>query len=176
MKNQTVNFAAGNRTWLLSWIWSVIFLVPAGFQLAAQKTSLEPAVRLTLRYANNKIELQKVEPLRMVLPLTVKEQVLGTEESPRGYFLSYLDERQSMVTRIRMDDPTVSLMEYEDPENPGQIKSQTVQHKEVVFSLLLPAPAQARFIRFARVAAGQETVPLNLQKHEDLGTFDLSRF
>ena len=137
-----------------------------GNLLASQQPEPEKAYRLAIKYQNGEMELLNVESLQMVIPLTVKEQIMKEEDQPTGYFFEILDDEKNVVLRSNMHDPTVTLLEYEDPEHPGRLKSELVKHDEITFSIITPAPAQARFVHFARIEK---------KEREDLGIFDLAQ-
>ncbi len=140
---------------------------------AEEKPKPENAYRLTIKYDNGKLDSLKVDTLYMVIPLTVKEKIMKNEEHPEGYFFEMLNEKGNLLLRSNMNDPTITLLEYEDPENPGRIIGKLVKHDKITFSIIVPAPAGARSIRFSRVIPGQDSIPVEKRRHEVLGTFSL---
>jgi hypothetical protein len=159
--------------WLVTFTMLVSMLPFLSEALPMEQNKPEKALRLTIKYQKGEMNLLKVEPLQMIIPLTVKEQVFKGEADRGEYFFEVSDDKKNVVLRSNMENPTVTLMEYEDPEHPGKIRSKLVKHKEMTFSIIIPAPDNARFIRFSRVAPGQESIAPKMRKYEDLGTFDL---
>jgi len=162
------------QKWLKKVYWLPLLFLLIGLLLplvnlhASKIKKTEKVFRITVKYENDRMKLQKVEPLEMILPRTIKEKVLTKDESPRGYFLQMFDEEKNPVLRLAMEDPTVTLMEYEDPEGSGRIRSKLVKHDEILFSILTPAPVKAQFILFSREIPGQEKIPVAQRKHEQI--------
>lgn len=142
---------------------------------AEEQQKPEKAYRVTLKYHNGKMDSLIVESLYMVIPLTLKEQIMKDGEHPEGYFFEMFDEKGNLVLRSNMQDPTVTLLEYEDPENPGRIKGELVKHDKITFSIIVPAPTEARSIHFARVIPSQDSIPVEKRRHEILGTSGLTQ-
>lgn len=135
--------------------------------------NLEPALRLTGVFRDGRVVSLTAEPLTVVLPLPVKEKVLAAGAAPTGYFIELRDEASNVALRAALDDPTLVVMEYEDPEQPGRIVSKEIHVEEATFSVIVPAPPESRSIRFLRVRPGQEAVPLLERAHEEIGSFEL---
>jgi hypothetical protein len=151
-----------------------LMIVSSTDLLGAQKMpSVEPAFRITGTLEEGQIVAITVTPLEVVLPLTVKEKILAENESPRDYFLEMLDDGGNVALRMRLKDPTLVVMEYEDPDLPGHIISKRIRQDDGMFSILVPAPSQAKSVAFLRVRPGQESLPLHEQQHLDLGSFSL---
>jgi hypothetical protein len=140
---------------------------------AQQKPILEKALRISGTYADGRIVSIEVAPLRAVLPLTVKERILPADKSPRGHFVELLDSDRKLLMRSVIDDPTLVVMEYEDPSRPGRIVSTEIHPASGTFSTVVAAPERARLIRFRRIAPDQEAAPPEKRIREDLGTFSL---
>lgn len=162
--------------WLVTFtmlVWGLPFLSEA-FPMDRNKP--EKALRLTIKYQKGQMTLLKVEPLQMVIPLTVKKRIVKADSHPAAeYFFEISDNKKNTVLRSNMENPTQTLLEYEDPENPGKIKSKLVSHEEMTFSIIISAPDNARFISFSRAAPGQKSIAPEMRKHEQLGTFDLQK-
>lgn len=158
--------------WLLV-LCGLVFVLPFPRYAFSEKHKPEKILRLTIKYENGKMDLLKVDSLLMVVPVRVTEQAVKGELSPDEFFFEIQDKRKNTILRSNMENPTESLMEYEDPENPGGIKSQIVKHEGITFSILVPALENSQFVRFARVPKEQRSVNFKMQKHEELGTFDL---
>lgn len=159
-------------TKIIFWIPIMILLLSASLLLdrlyAGKVTKIEKVYRLTILYKSGRMEFQKLEPLEMILPLTIKEKIFTKDGYSENYFLQMFDKEKNIVLRMKMDDPTVTLLEYEDPEEPGRIRSKLVKHDEILFSILIPAPAKAQFIQFSRIVPGQEMVPAVERSHEHM--------
>lgn len=140
-----------------------------------EQKKLDNLMRLTLQFKEGKMTLLKVEPLEKIAPMSVKERILKEKDHPENYFFEIHDDIGNILARSGMKDPTMILMEYEDPEKPGRIVSKMVERKDVVFSILVPAPKNYHTIRFARIAPGQESIAVKKRRHEDLGTFKLRK-
>ena len=147
--------------------------LPAQPGPAGQRPKLEPALRLRGEFRDGRVVSLTAERLTVVLPLPIKEQVLAEGEAPRGYFVELRDELSNVALRAVLDAPTLVVMEYEDPEQPGRIISKEIHVEEATFSVIVPAPPEARSIRFLRVRPGAEAAPLIERAHEDLGSFEL---
>ncbi len=136
--------------------------------------NLENALRLTIRYENEQMTLIKVEKLRMIIPITVKERILKKGDySTEKYYFELHDNKMNLLFRSSMEDPTLTVMEYEDPESSGKIISSVLNHENITFSIIISEIDQVRFIKFTRVVSGQKIVKHEMKKYEDLGTFDL---
>lgn len=162
------------KKWIKTIFWIpllilLFFISPLFDSLYAGKvTKMEKVYRLTIMYKSGRMEFQKSELLEMILPLTIKEKIFTKDGYSENYFLQMFDKGKNIVLRMKMDDPTVTLLEYEDPEEPGRIRSKLVKHDEILFSILIPAPAKAQFIRFSRIVPGQEMLPVAERKHEHM--------
>ncbi|NIM16111.1 MAG: hypothetical protein GTO45_29260 [Candidatus Aminicenantes bacterium] len=175
-KKRTFTFASA-LTFRQIAIVCIIFCLLVGTELISgqMNSKPEPAFRLTIKYQNGAFHLLKVKKLQMVIPVTIKEQILEEKKNPTGYFFELLNSEKKSVLRSNMPDPTTTLLEYEDPERPGHLKSKLIEHKEIVFSIIISAAPEARFIRFTRPAPGYKTLPFEKQKREELGFFDLKK-
>ncbi len=139
----------------------------------SERPALEPAVRLTGVLRDGKVVSLTSEPLTVVLPLSVKERVLEEGEGATGYLLELLDGESAVALRTRLEELSVVVMEYEDPEVPGRIVNKELYPKEVPFSIIVPAPLEARTIRFLRIQPRDAAVPAADAISEDLGSFPL---
>jgi len=147
-----------------------ILLLVGGLIMAAQKP--EKAYRLSIRYFEGKFTLLKCEELNKVLSPALKARILKESEKPRDFYFEIMDSQGKALLRSAMHDPTVSLMEYPDPSDPTKIRSSLVQHEDVTFTVLVPAPPSGKSIRFLRLRAAQPGVTA-APGPEDLGTFEL---
>ena len=149
--------------------------LPRGGSIAAQeRPAPESALRLSGVLRDGRIESLTAIPLEVVLPLTVREKVLSKGERPgAGVFLELNDGEGVPVFRVLMDDPTLVVMEYEDPNEPGRIVSKEIRTETASFSIIVPAPPKASSVRFLRVRPGQEAVPAAKRRTDILGTFPL---
>ncbi|UCE25415.1 MAG: hypothetical protein JSU74_05045 [Candidatus Zixiibacteriota bacterium] len=149
-------------------------LILTGVDLSsAQAGKPERAWRLTATYRAGTIELDRIDTLNMIIPLTIKEMIIREGELTTGFFWEMYDDSARLVLRSRMHDPTRTLMEYEDPDNPGQIRSQEVVHDTITFTVIVPAPESARTIRIGRVPIGRDTTGEKTPQKEYLGEFSL---
>jgi hypothetical protein len=158
----------------LVWV-CVILCLLVSMELIWGQMNAEPekAFRLTIKYQNGTFELLGVKELKMVIPVTVKEQILEENKNPTGYSYELLNDEKRVELRSNMPDPLLTFLEYEDPEHPGQLKGQYVEHAEIVFSVIVPATVDTRFVHFTRPAKGYKMVSADKQRREDLGLFDL---
>jgi hypothetical protein len=173
-KKRTFTFASA-LTFRQTVIVCIIFCLLVGTEtiLGQMNSKPEPAFRLTIKYQNGVFQLLKVKELQMVIPVTIKEQILEEKKNPSGYFFELLNSEKKSVLRSNMHDPTTTLLEYEDPERPGYLRSQLIEHEEIVFSIIIPAVPETHFIRFTRPARGYKTFAFEKQKREEIGFFDL---
>lgn len=142
---------------------------------AARGQEPEPVLRLTVAVEDGEWTLLRAEELEMVLPLTAREQVLAAGELPAGYALDLLGSDEASLLRVGIPDPTLTVAEYEDPETPGRIVREEVRQRQTTFSILVPAPAGARYLRLTRPAEGQWLAAPEDQQREELGLFELPR-
>lgn len=138
-----------------------------------QQHKPEKALRLTLHYIDDTIQLSRIETVDMIIPLTVKEQFLKENESPDSYYFEILDNQDKIILRSRMRDPSMTLLEYEDPKEPGKIIGEQVKHEDITSSILVPAYPKADAIRFGRVFPGQENTSPDQRKYKILGSYNL---
>ncbi len=156
------------------WVCLILCLfVSMEFLSGQMNAGPEKAYRLTIQYRNGAFKVLEVKELQMVIPVVVKEQILEGNKNPTGYCFEVLDSDKNAVLRSDMPDPTVTLLEYEDPENPGHLKHQYIEHEEIVFSLIVPATTNSRFVHFTRPATGYKTATPDQQRREELGVFEL---
>jgi hypothetical protein len=168
------------RTTVRAGVAGILSLVVA-FQFACAQPSLakrsepERAWRLTVNYKSGTITLLRIDTLRTILPLTIKEAILEKGDVGDGFFFEMLDDSSKLVLRSRMFDPTKTMAEYEDPKNPGQIRSSEVVHDTITFTMVVPAPASARKIRIGRVPTSRDTTGGKALRKEYLGEFPLPK-
>jgi hypothetical protein len=157
---------------LLNLLVFVFFSFEGNTVMGQQKPN--EAFRITIFYNNGIYDSIKVEKLNMIIPLTAKNKFLKTDQFPTGNYFEMFNNEGKIIFRSEMDDPTISLLEYEDPENPGKIKHQIVKHDSGVFSFITKAPANAKKIKFSRILPGQEEIPKGKRRSELLGSFNLT--
>ncbi len=145
----------------------------AATALGQSSESVQSAYRITGTYENGRIVSLSVTPLRVRLPLNVTERVLSEPTPATGYFIELLGSNKSPLMRMRIDDPSFVLMEYEDPDKPGHIVSKEIHAETAGFSILVPAPAGARMISFRKVAPDQAMKAAAERRSETLGVFVL---
>lgn len=133
----------------------------------------QPALRLTFTYSDGRLELVGVQELEMVLPLTVRERVLRSDQRATGYALELrgADARRLLVEEF--DDPLRLVSETADPDEPGRIERHETYQESATFSVLVPAPPGARTVVVSRPAPGQEGVAPEQRRREALGAFEL---
>ncbi len=140
---------------------------------ASERPALEPALRLTGIFRDGKVVSLTSQPLMRVLPLSVKERVIEENEAAPGFQLEMLDGRNVVQLRTRLEELNLVVMEYEDPEVPGRIVNKELYPREVPFSILVPAPPEARTVRFLRVQPSDQAAPAAAAARQDLGSFPL---
>jgi hypothetical protein len=146
---------------------------PGQSERYARQPQPEPALRLTFEYRDGELTLVKVEELAMVLPVAVRERVLEAGATPGGYALELQGpETEALLTR-EFDDPLTLVSERPDPEDPSRVQREVTRLESATFSVLVPAPAEARLVLVTRPAPGQEALPEAEQQREALGAFDL---
>jgi hypothetical protein len=144
-----------------------------GMAMAAEEANdLDPAMRVNGVFDQGRVVSVQVTPLRVRLPLTVRERVI--EDIPEaGYFVELLDVDGATMMRLRIDDPTYVLMEYADPDGSGRIVSKEIHPDRVSFSFLVPAPTGSRLLRFMKATDAEAAAPPGVPEAVDLGTFVL---
>lgn len=148
-----------------------IFLIAGSLIIFTQTP--EKVYRLSIRYYEGKFTMLKCEELNKVLSPVLKERILTKEdEKAQDFYFEILDGKEKILLRSTMNDPTVSLMEYPDPDDPTKIRSSLVKHDDVTFSMLVPAPPDGKKIRFLHLPSEQAGVK-TAAGPEELGTFDL---
>ena len=140
---------------------------------AQQNRPLDRALRISGTYENGRVVSAEVIPLEVRLPLTVKERVLADAAPAEGYFVEILDKEAKALQRLRIDDPSFVLMEYEDPQEPGRIVSKELKADRGTFSILVPALEKSHALRFMQVAPAQAGLPAEKRLREEVGTFIL---
>jgi hypothetical protein len=144
----------------------------SGFSQQAGPTP-EPVLRLTLEFNQGNWRLIGVEELEMVIPLTVREGYLDEGEFPAGLAFELLNADKVAVHRSDLDDPTVIVAEYLDPDGSGRFVKKTVKLEATTVSILVPAISEARFLRLSRPAEGQRLVAPATQIRDEIGVFAL---
>jgi hypothetical protein len=162
------NSVASGATMMLAAL-SVLLLF-SGALAAPQKP--EKAYRMTVRYFQGKFTLVKSEEINKVLSPILKARRLKDGETPTGFYFEIMDSQGRILTRSAMPDPTTSLMEYPDPDDPTKIRSALVAHDDVTFALLVPATPGGEKVHFLRRRPAQPGV-VAVPGPEDLGTFEL---
>ncbi len=162
--------------WLVTFFMFICMLPFESNAFSMEQKKPENALRLTIKYQNDQMTLVKVEPLQMIIPVTIKERVLKENaQSAEEYYFELHDNNENLLLRSSMNNPTISLMEYEDPENPGMIKSSIVKHNVMTFSIIISAIDEVRFVKFLRVVPGQKMLTHEKKKYKNLGTFDVNK-
>lgn len=141
--------------------------------LSQQQPPVERAYRIAGVYEVGRVVSLEVTPLEVRLPLSITERRISEEVPAEGYYLEILDRDAKTLLRMGIDDPSLVLMEYEDPNVPGRIVSKEIHPEKVEFSMLVPAPTGSRTFRFMKVAPDQRAIPAAKRLRYNLGTFIL---
>jgi len=94
------------------------------------------------------------------LSLVKSTIVSGTVKQPRvmsraaGIYYEVESESDSVIASGIVDDPLIRHLEYEDPDNPGTLKSKVVQLTETDFVLRLRYSEDIESVSFYRMEAG----------------------
>jgi hypothetical protein len=148
-------------------------LLTTAMAQAQQSNRLDRAYRISGTFENGRVVALEATPLQVRLPLTVTERLIREASPADGYFLEMLNGDEESLLRLRIDDPSFVLMEYEDPKEPGRIVSKEIHPDKVEFSLLIPAPPGSRTLKFMKVAPDQRALSADLRLSDDIGTFIL---
>lgn len=155
---------------LAAYVLAMVICTPLSGSIAKP----EKVYRLTIHYQNGKMTLLEKRELNKILPLNIKERILKTGQQLVGFVFDILDAQGQVSLTSSMDDPTISHMEYPDPENPRKIIGSFIKHNDVIFSIQVPAPPAAKTIRFRRFQAPAAGVKAAQVVPEELGSFNLS--
>lgn len=136
----------------------------------------EPVLRLTFESEDGRLRLLDVQELRMVLPATVRERVMEADERPSGYALELRGPQAETLLVEELDDPFRLVSETPDPEDPDRIERRETRLESATFSVLVPAPPEARSVVLMRPAPGQEELVPEQRRLEEWGAFELESY
>lgn len=88
--------------------------------------------------------------------------VAGSLKIPRGdrvyraVYFEAADKSGKVVYQGSIDDPLVKRLEYEDPDNPGKLKSKTVILDNAELTVRIPGNMNIESVSFYRLGAGSD--------------------
>ena len=114
--------------------------------LTAARAEDEPKqfLFLTLRLRGNVVTLEKAR----VVQGTLKPQKDSTDEDPVIIALEEVEGKERWT--IAINDPSIERLEYEDPQQPGVIKSTVVHNDDVEFIARVPLMADIHHVAVFR--------------------------
>ena len=102
---------------------------------------------LTLRLKDGVVTLEKAQ----LVTGTLKPQQNSTEEKP---LLITLEQTKGIAQwSLTMDDPSVQRLEYEDPQQPGALKTKLIATDDIEFIVRTPLISGVRHLAIHRQAA-----------------------
>jgi hypothetical protein len=119
-------------------------------ELCAQPKELDQILFLHLRMKGGTLTLVK----SATVPGVLKSRRSADKKAPLQ--LEVETAEGASLWSDTMNDPSVRRYEYEDPDNPGVIKSKVVRLNEVEFTVRVPLKKEARRLSFYRVSPPAE--------------------
>jgi hypothetical protein len=119
-------------------------------ELCAQPKDVDQILFLHLRMKDGTLTLVRSATVAGVL----KSRRSADKKAP--FQLEVETAEGASLWGEKMTDPSVRRYEYEDPDNPGVIKSKVVQLNEVEFTVRVPFKKEARRLSFYRVSQPAE--------------------
>ena len=111
-----------------------------------------------------------------LLKATTRPGLLKTPHHQKGELaLDLISADGTAVSTTLMEDPRIQRFEYEDPENPGQLKTKVVLLPETEFMVRLPYKKAAKRLAIFRHESASGDAPGHPPKsaRRDLGQIDL---
>jgi len=124
---------------------------------------------LTLRLKDGQVTLQKAQ----VVNGTLKPQLDSTDAAP--LLVSLESTNGAVAWKLAIDDPSVHYYEYEDPQQPGQLKMKVAQDNDVEFVVRTPIKPGVRQIAIHRPQPAVATVSSGATRAAVLQTNLLAR-
>ena len=122
----------------------VSVMVPLGTQAGDNTNQF---LFLTLRLKDGVVTLEKAK----IVAGTLKPQQNSTDEKP---LLISLEQTNGIAQwNLTMDDPSVQRLEYEDPQQPGVLKTKLVATDDIEFIVRTPLITGVRHLAIHRQAA-----------------------
>src|SRR5262245_34470664 len=125
---------------------ALIYLCVGVSELCAQPKEADQIIFLHLRMKDGTLTLVR----SATVPGVLKSRRSADKKAPLQ--LEVETAKGASLWSETMSDPTVRRYEYEDPDNPGLIKSKVVQLNEVEFTVRVPFKKEARRLSFYRVS------------------------
>jgi hypothetical protein len=117
-------------------------LLQISVPINAQKDDEGKILFLHLKMKDNTITLEK-----STIRSGIVKQKKGVEKKGEIYY-ELLSSSNSLLWNGEMEDPIVKRFEYEDPDNPGQLKLKVVHLNEAYFTLRVPFKKEINHITF----------------------------
>lgn len=123
---------------------------PLGIQAGQSDTN--QFLFLTLRLKAGVVTLEKAE----IVAGTLKPQQNSTDEQP---LLIALEQTKGIAQwSLKMDDPSVQRLEYEDPQQPGVLKTKLLATDDIEFIVRTPLITGVRHLAIHRQAARSKLI------------------
>ncbi len=123
------------------------FLLLANARAAEAQTNTQPQILFLHLMLTNQVVSLVDSSLR---PGMLKP---GLEADSTGLFYELVSEAGATLWKGSMADPSVRLLEYEDPANPGKLQRKRVPLEKAEFTLRVPFHQVARRITFFKLAS-----------------------
>jgi hypothetical protein len=114
----------------------------------AQKAKSEGILFLRLTLKNDSIALRQT----VVRPGTLKSNRASFEREGLAY--DVVSPGGEVLWHGVIDDPLVRRYEYEDPAEPGKIKTTVISQRDAEFTIRIPVVEAMHSVRFSKVTRG----------------------
>ena len=121
-------------------ILSVIFFYPS------TTYSQDSIVFLHLRLKNDTITLIK----STIRPGVLKQPRMGND--PTGIVFEVMSQRDSLLFKNNLKDPSILHVEYEDPNDPTRLLSKKILKNDVEFTVRIPYKKEMHRVYFYRTS------------------------
>jgi hypothetical protein len=128
-----------------------MLLLTASLPLAATEVDSSGIVFLQFRMDKDGVSLIEAS----VVPGSIKERRAGA--SPKAVYYEVESRDGSVIVDGSFDDPLVRRIEYEDPDSPGELKSEVIELAEARFVLRLNHSPDIESISFYRLHGGDKS-------------------
>ena len=128
----------GRAPWLILSLTVILTMLSLGWTQAGEATN--QFLFLTLRLKGRVVTLEKAA----IVSGTLKPQVNSTDAEPLFVTLEQAEGAESWS--LAMNDPSIQRYEYEDPQQPGVLKSKIVQVDDIEFIVRTPMTPGVRRI------------------------------
>lgn len=143
-------------------VFGVMLCVGAG---AADAPTVSQIVFLQLQFDQSGVTLASSRTV---------EGKLKQLRAPENREISYdVTNNSGVIFTGALDDPLVKRLEYEDPDNPGQLKMKVVEVTEATVYLRIPYAENLREVTFYRSVSGRSATGETARAK--IGSVDLSQ-